>query len=128
MVGRLIGVVGRLENDTGCGGLRLPPFLVGSGKKFLEACPGLDVRWLASPELAVAVEEPGLEHELKGNFDNLGRGVGRVSGGGVVNRIFDLINQGFERLISFLGRSESLVIFLQSGGENVSVCSVDMIQ
>ena len=88
MVGRLIGVVAQLENVTGSSGLRLPTFLVGSGEKFLEVCPGLDVRWLASSELAVVVEEPGLEHELKINSDDLGRGVRRVSGGGVVNRIF----------------------------------------
>ena len=53
---------------------------MGSGEKFLEVYPGLDVRWLASPELAVVVEEPGLEHKLKRNSDDLGRGVGRVSG------------------------------------------------
>ena len=128
MVGRLIDVVARLENGTGCGGLRLLLFLVGSGKKFLEACPGLDVLWLVSPEIAVVVEEPGLEHELKGNSDNLGRGVGSVSGGGVVNRIFDLINQGFERLVAVVGRSDLLVIFLHCGGGNVRVCSVEMIQ
>ena len=128
MVGRLIGVVARLENGTGCGGLRLLLFLVGSGKKFLEACPGLEVLWLVSPEISVVVEEPGLEHELKGNSKDLGRGVGSVSGGGIVNRIFGLINQGFEGLISVVGRSYSLVIFLHCGGGNVSVCSVEMIQ
>ena len=83
-----------------------------SGEKFLEVCPDLDVRWLASPELAVVVEEPGLEHELKSNSNDLGRGVQRVSGGGVVNRIFEQIDQGFEQLISVIGRSESLVIVL----------------
>ena len=112
MVEQLIGVVARLKDGTGCSGLRLPSFLVGSGKKFLEVCPGIDIRWLASPELAVVVEESGLENELKCNSDNLGRGVWRVSGGGVVNRIFDLIDQGFERLIAVVGSSESLVIVL----------------
>ena len=42
VVGRLIGVVAQLENGAGCGRLRLPPFLLGSGKKFLEVGPGLD--------------------------------------------------------------------------------------
>ena len=68
---------------------------MGSGEKFLDSCPGLDVIWLASPELAGVVEELGLEHEQKGNSDELVRGVGCVSGGGVVNRILDLIDQGF---------------------------------
>ena len=78
-------MVGRLEDGTGCDGLRIPPLLVGSCKKILEACPGLDVSWLAPPELAVVIEYPGLKHELEGNYDDLGRGVGRVSGGGVVH-------------------------------------------
>ena len=105
-------MVARLGNGIVCGRLRLLPFLVGSGEKFLEACPGLDVRCLASPELAVVVEDTGLEHELKSNSDDLGRVVGPVFGGGVVNRIFDLIDQGFERLIAVVGSSESLVIVL----------------
>ena len=79
MVGRQTGVVARLENSTDCGCLQLLTFLVGSGKTFLEVCPGLDVRWLASPELSVIVKETGLEHKLKSNSDDLGRGVGRVS-------------------------------------------------
>ena len=112
MVSRLIGVVARLENGTGCGCLQLPPFLVGSGKKFLEVCAGLDVRLLASPELAVVVEETGLEHEMKYNSEDLHRCVRRDSGGGVFNRIFDLTNQGFERMIVVVGSLESLVILL----------------
>ena len=112
MVCRLIGVVAELENVTGCGRLRLPPFLVGSSKKFLEECPGLDVRWLSSPDLAVIVEEIGLKHELKSNSDDQGRGVGRVSGRDVVNRIFDLIDQDFEWLIAVVGRLESLIVVL----------------
>ena len=112
MVSRLIGVVAQLENGTGCGCLQLPPFFVGSGKTFLEVCPGLDVLLLASPELAVVVEETGLEHELKRNSKDLHWGVGRDSGGGVFNRIFDLTHQGFERLIAVVGSSESLVIFM----------------
>ena len=85
---------------------------MGGGEKFLEVGPGLDVRWLASPYLAVIVKETSLEHELKGTSKDLGRGVGRVSCGGLVNRIFDLINQGFERLIHVVGSLESLVIVL----------------
>ena len=101
---------------------------MGSGKKILEACPGLDVRWLASPDIALVFEDPSLKHDLKGNSDNLGRGVGHVPGGGVVNRISDLIDQGFKLLIDVVGISEYLVIVLQRRGGNVSVGSVEMIQ
>ena len=85
------------------------PFTVASN---LGRCLRLDVRWLASSELSVVVEETSLEHELKINSYDLGRGVGRVSGGGIVNRIFDLIDQGFERLVAVVGSSESLIIVL----------------
>ena len=85
---------------------------MGSGETFLEVGPGLDVRWMASPELAVIFEDPSLEHDLKSNSDDLGRGVGRVSCGGVVHRIFDLIDQGFEHLIAVVGSLEFLVIVL----------------
>ena len=49
VVGRLIGVVARLENGAGCDRLVLMPFLVGRGEKFLEVGQGLDGRWLALP-------------------------------------------------------------------------------
>ena len=102
--------------------------LGGQLQKILEACPGLDVSWFAPPELAVVMEEPSLEHELEGNSDDLGRGVERVSGGGVFHRIFELTDQGFERLIAVVGSPESLVIVLQSGGGNVGVYSVYMVE
>ena len=60
VVGRLIGVVARPENGAGYGCLQLTPFLVGRGEKFLEVGPGLDVRWLASPYIAVVVKETSL--------------------------------------------------------------------
>ena len=85
---------------------------MGSGERFLEVGPGLDVLWLASPYIAVVVSETGLEHDLKRNSDNMGWGVGPVSCGGIVNRIFDLIDQVFERLIAVVGSLESLVIVL----------------
>ena len=50
---------------------------------------------------------------MAGVADDLGWVVGRVSGGGVVNHIFDLINKGFERLIAVVGSTESLVIVLE---------------
>ena len=103
------------------------PFLVGSGKKILEEGPGFGVRWLAPPYLAVVVKNTSLEHELKGNSDDLGQGVRRASCGGVVNRIFDLIDQGFEQLIAVVGNTESIFIALECGGGNVSVCRINMV-
>ena len=127
VVGRLIGVVARLENGSGCGRLRLTPFLVCRGKKFLEAVPGLDVRWLVSPYLEVVVKKTSLKHELESDSNDLGWGVGHVPCGGVVNRIFDLINQGLDRLIAVVGSTEPLVVVLESGDGNVIVGRIEMI-
>ena len=68
-----------------------------------------------------------MEHDLEGISDDLGRGLGRVSGGGVVNLIFDLIDQGFKRLIVVVGSTESLVIVLECRVGNVSVCRINMV-
>ena len=127
MVGRLIGIVTQLENGAGCGCLQLMPFLVGRGEKFLQVGPGIDVRWLALPYLSVVVKKTSLEHELKSNFNDLGWGIRHVSCGGVVNRIFDLIDQGFERVTAVVGSTDLLVIVLECGGGNVSVCIIKMI-
>ena len=90
--------------------------LGGPWRKLLETGPGLDVRWLASPYLAVAIKKTSLKHELESDSDDLGWGVGRVPCGGVVNRIFDLINKGLKRLIAVVGSTEPLVVVLESGG------------
>ena len=101
-----------LEDGTGRGGLRLPPFLVGGCKEFLEACPGLVLIWMAPTEFAVAIEESGLEQDLEGNYDDLVRDVGCVSSGGSVHRIFDLIDKGFKRFIAVIGSPEFRVVVL----------------
>ena len=116
-----------MKYGTACGGLRLLPFLVGSCKKILEAYLGLFVSRLAPPEFSVIIEESGLKKELESNYNDLGRGVGRVSGGGVVNRIFDLTNESFERLIAVIGSPESRFVALQGGGVNVCVAGVQMV-
>ena len=121
-------MIGRLEDGTGRGGLRLLPFLVSSCEEFLEACSGLVVKSLAPPEFAVVIEESGLEQELERNCNDLGRGVGHVSGEGVVHHIFDLIDEGFERLIAVVWIPESCVVVLQGRGRNVCVGGVQMVK
>ena len=121
-------MIGHLEDGTSCGGLRLLPFLVGSCKEFLEGGTGLFVVLLALPEFAAVVEDYGMEQDLERNGDKLVRGVGRVSGGGAVHRIFDLNDGGFERLIARVGSPESRVVFLQGGGGNVCVGGINMVK
>ena len=108
--------------------MQLPPFLVGICEELLEACLGLVVSRLAPPEFAVVIENSGLEQELESNGDDLGRGVGRVSGGGVVHLIFDLIDESFKSLISAVGSPESRVVVLQGGGGNVCIGGVNMVK
>ena len=69
-----------------------------------------------------------MKHKLERDSDDLGWGVGRVPCGGVVNRIFDLNNQGLERLIAVVGSTYPLAVVLESGGGNVSVGSIEMIK
>ena len=76
---------------------------MGSCEEFLEACSGLFVSRLATPEFSVVIEKSGLEQELESNCNDLGRGVGCVSGGVMVPRIFDLIDKDLERLIAVVG-------------------------
>ena len=121
-------MISHLEDGTSCGGLRLLPFLVGSCKELLEACTGLFVVLLAPPEFAVVIEYSSLEQELEINCDKLVRGVGRVSGGGAVRRIFDLNDGGFERLIARVGSPELCVVFLQGGGGNFCSCGIYMVK
>ena len=102
--------------------------MVGRGEKFLEAVPCLDVRWLASPELAVVIKISSLKHELESNSDDLGWGVWRFPCGSVVNSIFIMIDQGIERLIAVVGSTEPLVVVLESGGGNVSICRIKMVK
>ena len=117
-------MIGRLEDGTGRGDLRRPPFLVGSCEKFPEACPGLLVSRLVPPDFAFFIEESGLEQELESNYDDLGRGVGRVFGRGRVHRIFDRIDEGFERLIAVVGSLELCVVVLKGVGGNVCIGGV----
>ena len=119
-------MIGQLEDGTGRGGLLLTPFLLGSCEKFLEACPGLVVSWLAPTEFAVVIEETGLVQVLESNFDDLVRGVWSFSGGGVVDHFFDLINKGIERLIAVIGSPESRVVFLQIRGVNVCIGGIKL--
>ena len=74
------------------------------------------------------VKNASLKHELEIDSDNLCWGVGRVPCGVVVNRIFDLINQGLERLIAVVGCTEPLVVVLESGGRNFSVGRIEMVE
>ena len=69
-----------------------------------------------------------MKHELESDSNDLGWGVWRVPCGGVVNRIFDLIDQGLGRLIAVVGSTEPLVVVLERGGGNVSVGRIEMVE
>ena len=76
---------------------------MGSCEELVEACSSLVVSSLAPQEFSVVIEKSDLEQDLERNFDDMGKGVGCVSGGGVVHRIFDLIDESFKSLIALVG-------------------------
>ena len=81
-----------------------------------------------TPEFVVFIEEAGLEQELRSNCNVLVRGVGHVSVGGAVNRIFDLIDKVFEKLIVVVGSPESRVVVLQSKGVNFCIGGIQVVK
>ena len=91
-VGRRAGNGGGDVHVTGRGGLRLAPYLVGSGKEGLEVCPRLVVRRRPLPVFAVLDEHYCLENELESVGYDLEWGVGIVAR----IRIFDGILDFFE--------------------------------
>ena len=69
-----------------------------------------------------------MKHELESDSDDLGWGVWRFPCGSIVNSIFDLIDQGLKRLIAVVGSTEPLVVVLESGGGNVGVGRIKMVE
>ena len=69
-----------------------------------------------------------MKHELESDSDDLGWGVWRFPCGSVVNSILDLIDQGLKRLIYVLGRTEPIVVVLESGGGNFSIGRIKIVK
>ena len=97
------------------------------GEVCLEIGPSLVGVVLVLPGFAIVQEHAGCEEELKGGGDNLGRGIGSISGGGIVEGVFDLVEEAFDRLIRIVGGLEGGVVFLEVGCGDASILGVYMI-
>ena len=97
---------------------------MGQGEVCLEICPILVGVVLALPGFATVQEHAGCEEELKGGGDDLGGGLGSISGGGIVEGVFDLVEEAFDRLIGIVGSLEGGIVVLEVGCGNTSLFGV----
>ena len=80
------------------------------------------------PGFAIVQEHAGCEEELKGVGDNLGGGIGSISGGDIVKGVSDLAKEAFDRLIGIVDGLEVNVIILEVGCGDASVFGIYMIK
>ena len=85
---------------------------MGQGEIRLENGPSLVCVRLALPGCAIVQEHASCEEEPKCGDDNLGRGIGSTAGSGIVEDIFDLVEETFDRLIGIVGGIYSDVVVL----------------
>ena len=97
---------------------------MGQGEVCLEIVPSLFGVVLALPGFSIVQEHAGCEEDLKGGSDNLGRGIGSISGGGIVEGVFDLVEEAFDRLIGIVGGLEGDVVVLEISCGDASVLGV----
>ena len=76
---------------------------MGQGEVCLEICPSLVGVVLVLPGFAIVQEHAGCEEELKGGGDDLGGGIGSIAGGGIIEGVFGLFEEAFNRKIGILG-------------------------
>ncbi len=100
--------------------------LVGSGKVNLELWPGFVGFRLPLPVAAIVRKDGSLEEDLICNREDLGRGVWCVAGGGVVDGIFYLSEEGFDGQVDVVSRFHMGIVGLHIGGCDVGVGLIQM--
>ena len=101
---------------------------MGQGEVRLEIVPSLVGVGLALPGFVIFQEHAGCKEDLKGSGDDLGGRIGNISGGGIVEGVFDLAEEAFNRLIGIIGVLESDVIFLEVVCQDASVLGIKMLK
>ena len=94
------------------------------GEVRLEIGPSLVDSRLAFPGFAIVQEYAGCEEELKGGGYDLGGGIGSISGGGILEGVFDLVKEAFNRLIGIVDGPQGGVVFLEVGCGDTSLLGV----
>ena len=101
---------------------------MGQGEVRLEICPILVVVRLALPGFAIFQEHASCEEELKGSSNDLGGVIGSIAGGGIVEGIFELVEEAFDWLIGIVGGLESNVLVLEVGCQDATVLGVNILK
>lgn len=101
---------------------------MGKREGAFEFSPVFVVGRLAFPELAVIMEEAGLEDELEHHGCDLRGSEGTVGGSGEVDSIFDLIKEKFNGLIGIKVGLHLSVICKEVGGADVGVGCIEVIK
>ena len=101
---------------------------MGQGEVRLEIGPSLVNVGIALPGFAIVQENYGCKEELKGGGDNLGGGIGVISGGGIVEGVFDLVEKDFYWLIRIVGGLEIYVVVIEVGCQDASVIRINMLK
>ena len=81
---------------------------------------------MAFPLATIVGEDAGLEYNLIGDGEDLGRGVGSTTGGGIVDGIFDLAEEGFNWKIDIIACFHGHAVGLDISCVDVSVGLVQM--
>ena len=97
---------------------------MGQGEVCLKIVPSLVGVVLELPGFAILQEHAGYKEEPKGGGDDLGGGRGSISGGGIVEGVFDLFEDAFDWLIRIVGGLEGDVVVLEVGCRDASVLKV----
>ena len=101
---------------------------MGQGEVRLEIVLSLVGVGLALPGFAIVQEHAGCKEELKGGSDYMGGGIGSIAGGGIVEVVFDLVEEAFYRLIGIVGGLESNVVVLEVGCRDASILGIKMLK
>ena len=88
---------------------------MGQGEVHLEIGRSLVGVGRALPGFAIVQEHAGCEEELKGGGDDLGGRIGSIAGSGIVEGVFDPVEETFYWLIGIIGGLESNVVVLEVG-------------
>ena len=103
-------------------------FAMGQGEVRLEIGPSLVNIGLALPDFAILQGHAGCEEKLRGGGDDLGGGIGSIAGGGIVEGVFDLVEEAFDWLVGTVGGLDSDVVVMEVGCRDESVLGLKMLK
>ena len=101
---------------------------MGQGEVRLEIGPSLVGVRFALTGFAIIQKYAGCEEDLRGGGNDLGGGMGSISGGGIVEGVFDLAKEAFDQLIGIVGGIERDIVVLEVGCRDASVIGINMLK